>query len=99
MFVHAPTARARSAVKAITWRFFGSLDTAILTFFASHWVFHAGWAQSAGVMASFFGIESVSKIILFYFHERAWAHITWGRADKDLPHDEHGAHEEPAGPH
>ena len=26
-------------------------------------------------------VESVTKILLFYFHERAWARVRWGRAD------------------
>jgi uncharacterized membrane protein len=24
------------------------------------------------------GAEAVTKTVLYYFHERAWAHIAWG---------------------
>ena len=81
MFVHAPTARSRSLVKAITWRMVGSLDTFILSFVIQQ-VFRLPMGRSAQIAASIALIETVTKILLFYFHERAWARVPWGRADK-----------------
>jgi uncharacterized membrane protein len=41
----------KSAIKAVTWRIIGTLDTMICS------------------------IEVFTKMILYYFHERLWAHI------------------------
>jgi uncharacterized membrane protein len=81
MFVHAPTARSRSLIKAITWRFVGSLDTFALSFIIPM-VFGMDMGKSAKVALSIALIESLTKILLFYFHERMWARVPWGRADK-----------------
>lgn len=83
MFVHAPTARGRSLVKAITWRIFGSIDTFLLSF-AVPMLFKVDWHKSGAIALSIAAFETVTKIILFYLHERAWARIRWGRADQDI---------------
>ena len=87
MFVHAPTARSRSAAKAITWRIFGSLDTALLSFLVPM-LFHVSMKSSAKIALSIFAFESLTKIVLFYLHERAWARVPWGRADKEIEAEE-----------
>ena len=70
MLFRAPESHPRSLVKAVSWRLLGSLDTFILSFLVTHsFVF-------AGSIASF---ETVTKIILYYFHERIWAVVPWGR--------------------
>ena len=81
MFISAPTARSRSLVKAVTWRFVGSLDTFVLSFIIPT-LFGMEMAKSAKVAVSIALIETLTKILLFYFHERAWARVPWGRADK-----------------
>ncbi len=85
MFVHAPTARSRSLIKAITWRFFGSLDTFLLSFIIPM-MFHANMGSSAKIAFSIAAVETLTKIGLFYLHERAWARIRWGRADTEIEH-------------
>jgi uncharacterized membrane protein len=85
MFVHAPTARSRSLIKAITWRFFGSLDTALLSFVIPL-VFHVRMGSAAKIAVSIAAVETLTKIALFYLHERAWARIKWGRADTEIEH-------------
>jgi uncharacterized membrane protein len=60
----------RSFIKAVTWRTVGTLDTFIISFFVS------GKVTIAGSIAS---IEVVTKILIYYLHERAWATIPWGR--------------------
>lgn len=81
----APTARSRSLVKAITWRMVGSLDTFMLSFlivyFAGHQA-HAGSAAKIGGTIAL--VETGTKIILYFFHERIWAHVPWGRADREV---------------
>jgi len=81
MFLNAPTARSRSLVKAVTWRFVGSLDTFILSFIIPVW-FGLPMKEATKVALSIALIETLTKIILFYLHERAWARVPWGRADK-----------------
>ena len=64
----------RSLAKALAWRLFAATNT----LFASL-VLTKGKAGVAGKIA---GSDSVIKTILFYFYERAWSTITWG---KELP--------------
>ena len=54
----------RSLVKAVSWRTVGSIDTFVLGLF-----FTGGNAKIAGSIA---GTEVITKILLFYFHERLW---------------------------
>jgi len=60
----------RSLVKAVSWRVLGSLDTFVWSLLMT------GSAKIAGSIAVF---EVLSKIFLFYFHERAWDAVPWGR--------------------
>ena len=95
MFVHAPTARSRSFVKAVTWRMLGSIDTFIISFIVAS-LFHHGTANAASIAGSIASIETVTKVVLYYFHERIWARAPWGRADKVVgaaaEHDAPSAH-------
>jgi uncharacterized membrane protein len=82
MFLPAPTARWRSFAKAVTWRFFGSLDTFILSFVIVYLLGHRRHpveaAQFGGVLAAG---ETLTKILLFYIHDRVWERVPFGRAD------------------
>ena len=93
MFLPAPTARSRSLVKAITWRMLGSIDTFIISFVVAT-LFHSPMRHAASIAGSIAMTETVTKIFLFYFHERIWARVPWGRADvvvEDLrAHDSEG---------
>jgi len=60
----------RSVVKTISWRALGTLDTIIISYFIT---------GSLGMAASIGSIELVTKMILYYFHERAWNKIPLGR--------------------
>lgn len=64
------TTHIRSIVKGISWRFFGSVDTFIL-----------GLIFSGNLLASFkvSFTEVITKVVLFYLHERLWTAIKWGR--------------------
>jgi uncharacterized membrane protein len=56
-------ARKRHIIKTITWRIVGTLDTIIL-----------GWLISGNPLVGFKigGLELITKMVLYYFHERAW---------------------------
>jgi len=61
---------ARSLAKAISWRFFGNLISWIIIYELTH-------KAKLAFIAS--GIELVVKIVLYYYHERVWNKIKWGR--------------------
>lgn len=73
MFLRAPEGHSRSFLKAVTWRILGSIDTFVISYFVT------GKLVFALSIAS---VETFTKIVLFYFHERAWAFVPMGRADK-----------------
>ena len=61
--------RKRHIAKTITWRIIGTLDTMVL-----------GWLVSGDAMIGLKvgALELVTKMILYYFHERAWYSSNWG---------------------
>jgi uncharacterized membrane protein len=63
--------KRRSLVKAVSWRITGSLDT----FFIS-WIV----TGHPKVALSITSIEFLTKILLYWSHERAWLKIGWGRS-------------------
>jgi uncharacterized membrane protein len=63
-------AHHRSLAKAVSWRITGSIDTFVLSFLIT------GSIKIAGSISA---VEVVTKIVLFYFHERIWGMIRWGR--------------------
>ena len=71
-------AHYRSLTKAVTWRLTGSFDTLVLSFLIT------GNIKIAGTISA---VEIVTKILLFYFHERIWALIPWGRTKAAAPRD------------
>ena len=62
----------RSFVKAVTWRFIGSLDTFMLSLLVT------GSAKYAISIAT---AEALTKIVLYYVHERVWRRVSWGRLE------------------
>ena len=68
--------RRRSFAKAVSWRVFASLDTFVLAFLVTG---RLSWG------ASIAGAEVFTKLALYYFHERAWAHVQWGLKETRTP--------------
>lgn len=62
---------ARSVAKAISWRATGTVDTFLISFVLS------GSVKLAGGIAS---VEVITKMVLYYVHERVWTKISWGRS-------------------
>jgi uncharacterized membrane protein len=62
--------KSRSFVKALTWRTTGTLDTFIISLLITKKPF---------IAASIASVEVLTKIVLYYFHERIWNKIQWGR--------------------
>ena len=53
----------RHALKTITWRIVGTLDTFFLSWFIT---------GRLKIGATIGGIEVITKMVLYYFHERIW---------------------------
>lgn len=60
----------RSIIKTVSWRTVGTLDTMIVSYFITG---NLVMAVSIG------SIEVITKMILYYFHERAWNKTDFGR--------------------
>jgi len=58
----------RSIVKAISWRIIGTLDTMVIS-----WIITGELA----IALSIGSIEVVTKMVLYYGHERIWNLIKW----------------------
>jgi uncharacterized membrane protein len=61
---------ARSIIKALTYRFWQSLNTFIISLAVT------GKIDMAAAIVS---IEVIVKIVIYFFHERIWTRIKWGR--------------------
>ena len=59
----------RSVAKAISWRTVGTLDTIIVSYFVT---------GNLVMAASIGSIEVITKMILYYFHERVWNRLKFG---------------------
>ena len=66
----------RSLAKTLSWRILATSDT-----------FHSwlitGTVSMAGAIA---GIEVITKMFLYYGHERVWNKIKWGKDKTDHSH-------------
>jgi len=66
--------KLRSLAKAVSWRITGSVDTFIVSWFIT------GQAKLASGIAL---TELVTKIGLYWAHERIWDRSNWGRIKND----------------
>ena len=64
--------RTRSLIKTVTWRTIGTIDTILIAYVVTGDI-------KAG--AAIGGTELFTKMILYYFHERAWSWSDWGLED------------------
>ena len=56
----------KSILKTVSWRIVGTVDTIMISYFITGEV---SLALSIG------SVEVFSKIVLYYFHERAWSSV------------------------
>ena len=71
------TSRARHIIKTVSWRLIGAIDTILLVFVVYFFLF--GKTEGAAEIAvSMFSIEIVTKMVLYYLHERVWYTSHWG---------------------
>jgi len=62
--------KRRSIIKAITWRTLGTIDTIVISYVLT---------GEITIALSIGGIEIFTKMILYFFHERIWNMIKWGK--------------------
>jgi len=62
--------RSRSLIKAFTFRAIGTLTTVLLVYFFTR---RLDLTVGMGVA------DTVVKLVCYYFHERIWAHIDFGK--------------------
>ena len=59
----------RSLLKAVSWRIVGSVDTLLVSYF---------WTGDLGKALVIGSTDVITKIGLYYLHERAWVRIPLG---------------------
>ena len=62
--------KRRSWIKSITWRIIG-----IVVLGAISWLVTHSWEQTSLITFIFHSI----RLVLYYFHERVWDDVEWGR--------------------
>ncbi|NQY07731.1 MAG: DUF2061 domain-containing protein [Flavobacteriaceae bacterium] len=60
----------RSLIKSISWRVIGTLDTILIS-----WIITGTLTLALSIGT----IELLTKMILYFFHERIWNKINWGK--------------------
>jgi uncharacterized membrane protein len=60
----------RSIAKAVSWRITGTLDTFLIS-----WLITGEALLATGIALT----EIITKIFLYWFHERVWNRVQWGR--------------------
>ncbi|MCF6182987.1 DUF2061 domain-containing protein [Lutibacter sp.] len=60
----------RSILKSISWRVVGTIDTVLIS-----------WLVIGDISLAFAigSVELITKMILYFFHERMWNKIKWGK--------------------
>ncbi|HJM16517.1 MAG TPA: DUF2061 domain-containing protein [Flavobacteriales bacterium] len=69
--------KLRHIIKTISWRLVGAIDTILLVFIVYYYLFNTTKGASE-VALSIFSIELITKMILYYFHERIWFASNFG---------------------
>ncbi len=64
----------KSIIKAITWRIIASVTTFLLAY-----LFFQGDPMVTEKATGIAFAEAGIKMVLYFFHERAWENIRWGR--------------------
>ena len=60
----------RSIVKALSWRLIGTIDTLVVSYILT---------GKIALAASIASVDFVTKLVLYFFHERIWNKIKWGK--------------------
>ena len=67
--------KKRSWVKSLTWRVFGIILLGVISFMITK-----DWKTMTTITVLFHGI----RLILYYYHERIWERVSWGKVKHPL---------------
>jgi len=67
--------KKRSWAKSIVWRLIGIVLLGLISYLVT-----GDWKEMSVITILFHGV----RVILYYYHERAWEHISWGRVKHPL---------------
>jgi uncharacterized membrane protein len=67
--------RKRSWAKSLTWRVIGIVLLGLISFAITR-----DWKQMTIITALFHGI----RLVLYYYHERIWQRVSWGKVKHPL---------------
>ena len=62
-------------MKSITWRILGIALLGVISYLITR-----DWKEMAVITAIFHGI----RVVLYYFHERVWERVSWGKVEHPL---------------
>lgn len=68
------TPRSISAIKALSWRIVGTIDTIMIS-----WVITGEYTLALSIG----GFEVITKMILYYLHERGWEMVIRRQAHRN----------------
>ena len=71
----------RSLAKAVSWRITGSVDTFLIS-----WLITGEPKLAAGITL----VELLTKISLYWLHERVWLKVKWGQNVSKNSHPDNG---------
>ncbi len=69
--------KIRSWIKSLVWRLFGFVILGSISY-----IFTGSWSESLVISFTF----NIIRFVLYYFHERMWVHISWGKI-KDIEYE------------
>ena len=69
----------RSLAKAVSWRIVASLTTFLITFVIFRQRISGPYKQILEASTLVMIFDVVIKIMIYYFHERLWTNIAWGK--------------------
>ena len=69
----------RSLAKAISWRIIASLTTFLITFVIFRQKIAGPYKQILEASTLVMIFDVAIKIMIYYFHERLWTNIAWGK--------------------
>ena len=78
----------RSLLKTVVWRVIATTDTFILAFFFASQAADIPSETAVKLASSIAGFEVLTKMILYFLHERAWSRVDWGLEDVDVDEKE-----------
>ena len=78
--------KKRSLAKTLTWRIIATTDTFILTLVSATWFsdeLGISSSEAVALAGTVAALEVVTKMVLYYLHERGWSSLDWGLDEQE----------------